>query len=263
MLNKIINLQNFKRSFKYFQNKKPFYHVICDDFFNPNFLEKFYKNFPDFNQKNFWYEYNNALERKKTCNDWNKFDPIFYNLFNILNSNEFTSLISKFSGIKKIYPDPGLNGGGIHIYANKGKLNPHLDYDIHPKLNLKRKLNLIIYLNKNWREENGGLLGLWTHNKSKNICGNLYKEIKPKFNRAILFDVSSNCWHGLSKQFVATKCKHRKSVAVYYLIKSTKKTARGKALFSLNRNQQNDVKLKKLIKLSSKISSAHKVYKQF
>jgi hypothetical protein len=30
--------------------------------------------------------------------------------------------------------DLGLHGGGLHSHARGGKLNVHLDYDIHPKL---------------------------------------------------------------------------------------------------------------------------------
>ena len=45
-------------------------------------------------------------------------------------------------------PDYGLHGGGWHLMHHKGKLNPHLDYFIHPKANLQRKYNLIVFLSK-------------------------------------------------------------------------------------------------------------------
>ena len=46
----------------------------------------------------------------------------------------------------KLFIDPGLHGGGWHIHSNKGNLNPHLDYSIHPKMDIQRRLNLIVYL---------------------------------------------------------------------------------------------------------------------
>jgi Rps23 Pro-64 3,4-dihydroxylase Tpa1-like proline 4-hydroxylase len=51
--------------------------------------------------------------------------------------------------------------GGLHTHARGGKLNVHLDYDIHPKLELQRYLNLIIYLTPGWKPEWGGGLGMW------------------------------------------------------------------------------------------------------
>ena len=35
---------------------------------------------------------------------------------------------------------------------HKGKLNPHLDYFIHPKANLQRKYNLIVFLSKDGKK---------------------------------------------------------------------------------------------------------------
>ena len=64
-------------------------------------------------------------------------------------------------------------------------LNPHLDYSLHPKLYLQRKLNIIIYISKLWKENWGGGLGLENDN---NQPGKLEKTIIPKFNRAIIFD---------------------------------------------------------------------------
>ena len=56
-------------------------------------------------------------------------------------SNEFINDLEKLTGCN-LYPDYGLNGGGWHIHKDKGKLNIHQDYSIHPKLNLQRKCNI-------------------------------------------------------------------------------------------------------------------------
>ena len=45
------------------------------------------------------------------------------------------------------------------LMKNKGILNPHLDYVIHPKLNLVRKFNLIIFFSTNWKKSNGRAKG--------------------------------------------------------------------------------------------------------
>ena len=83
-----------------------------------------------------------------------------YSTFCYLNSTPFILKLKKITGIKKLYPDVGLHGGGLHIHGNGDKLNIHLDYSIHPKLKLQRKLNLIIYLGEGWDASWGGELHL-------------------------------------------------------------------------------------------------------
>ena len=70
-------------------------------------------------------------------------------------------------GSDVLISDPGLNGGGWHIHKQGGKLNTHLDYSLHPKLVLQRKINIIIYLNSCWKKNWGGNLGLWGNGSSK------------------------------------------------------------------------------------------------
>ncbi len=124
--------------------------------------------------------------------------------------------------MKNLYSDPGLNGGGLHIMGKGGKLNPHLDYVIHPKLNIKRKFNLIIFLTPNWKDKNGGELCFFTKNKkNKNIPGEIVKKILPKFNRAVLFDTSMYSWHAVSRILTTNA---RKSIATYYLTSKDKKS---------------------------------------
>ena len=148
----------------------------------------------------------------------------------------------------------------VGIFTRGGKLNTHLDYSIHPKLGLQRKLNLIVYLNSRWKENWGGSLGLWG-NKSNKKPGRLIKTVAPKFNRAILFDTTQNSWHGLPDPIKCPKNEFRKSLAIYYLCKKTSNISkRGKALFSPTENQKGDKKILKLIKLRSSIKDAHKVY---
>jgi Rps23 Pro-64 3,4-dihydroxylase Tpa1-like proline 4-hydroxylase len=39
---------------------------------------------------------------------------------------------------------------------DREKLNVHLDYSIHPKLGLERRLNLVLYITSGWKPEWGG-----------------------------------------------------------------------------------------------------------
>ena len=161
-----------------------------------------------------------------------------------------------------MFADPGLNGGGWHIHKHGGLLNPHLDYSLHPKLELQRKLNLIVYLSRDWEESWGGDFGLWG-NTSSNEPGHLEKAITPKFNRALIFDTTQNSWHGLPNSIVCPEEHARKSLAVYYLCEPPKNVdKRTKALFAPTENQKENQEVLDLIKKRASSHTAHEVYKR-
>ncbi len=260
--NELINPIDFVKCSKKWKKNKPFPHLILDNFLKTDVAKTLENEFPDFHDE-VWHEYDNQIEVKKVCNNWNAFPRLTYKVINFLNSQEFVTNLSKFLLAKEtLYSDSGLNGGGWHIHAKGGKLNTHLDYSIHPKLELQRKLNIIIYLNSKWNKKWGGSLGFWG-NKSSDEPGMLEKEIMPKFNRAVIFDTTCNSWHGLPNKIMCPKNEFRKSIAVYYLCKAKPNVdKRGKALFSASKSQKNDPDILDLIKKRSDTNQAHKVYKK-
>jgi len=256
-----IDKNNLLKSLDTYAKEGPFDHCVIDNFFPKKIAKELEKEFPSFNSE-IWHKYENAIEIKKTCNNWNVFPPLTYQVFNFLNSEEFTSLISKkILKDKKLFSDVGLNGGGWHIHKKGGKLNTHLDYSLHPKLGLQRKFNIIIYLNSKWKKSWGGSLGFWGNESSKHP-GEIEKKVFPKFNRAILFDTTQNSWHGLPDPVNCPKNEFRKSIAIYYLCSPPKNISkRGKALFAPSENQKKDEAILKLIEERSSVSKAKKVYR--
>tara|TARA_B100001939_G_C16922457_1_gene610041 strand:+ start:1094 stop:1879 length:786 start_codon:yes stop_codon:yes gene_type:complete len=257
-INSFINQKKFIKSLKNFNKKKPFPYVVLDNFLKKDVAIKVKKNFKNLEEKKLW-SYNNFCEVKKATDNWNFFSAETYQLLLNLNSEKFLSSIKKTLKMKSLYPDFGLNGGGLHLMKDKGILNPHLDYVIHPKLNLVRKFNLIIFFSTNWKKSNGGELCLYEdNNQDKKIPGKQIVKILPKFNRAVFFDTSLRSWHGVNK----VKNNVRKSMAVYYLVDKTKKAEkRYKALYSPLKNQSKDKKVLKFIKLRSNIKTSSKVSK--
>lgn len=192
----MINIDALKNAAAEWQEAKPFPHFHVDNFFELNIAEQLEADMPDFDS-NVWHEYGNAIEVKKVCNNWNVFPSVTYRALSYLNSSEFVSSLSRaLFGDDILSSDFGLNGGGWHIHSKGGKLNTHLDYSLHPKTRLQRKLNIIIYLNSEWEENWGGALGLWGNDSDK-APGPLVKQITPVFNRAVIFDTTCNSWHGL------------------------------------------------------------------
>lgn len=224
----------------------PFDHWVIEQF-QPHETAKILSNdFVEYNNKD-WFEYNNPLEVKKTCNNWWDFPSATYNFIEYLNSPKFISWLTELTGIQGLRPDPGLHGAGWHIHGNGGKLNVHLDYSIHPKLNLERKLNLIYYLSEGWDPEWGGNLELWSGDDKK--AKEKIKQVDYIFNRAVLFDTTQNSWHGFPDRLACPEGLYRKSIAMYYLIdpQHTADLDRKRALYSPSKEQENDPEILELI----------------
>ena len=242
------------------RDAEPFPYFIVDNFFEKDVAAQLEAEIPSFDS-NIWHEYGNAIEIKKVCNNWNVFPPLTYRVFSYLNSEDFVSSLSKVLFSDNIlHSDYGLNGGGWHIHRRGGKLNTHLDYSLHPKMNMQRKLNIILYLNSKWLPEWGGSLGLWG-NACEKKPGELVKQIAPIFNRAVIFDTTCNSWHGLPEPITCPDDEFRKSLAVYYLVEATRAVnSRGKALFAPTDEQKADEKVLELIKNRSDVNLAASVY---
>lgn len=239
---------------------KPFPHVVIDDFLDAGLASEVYDEFPAFDST-VWHDYHNPLEVKRVCNNWNLFPTATYQLFTYLNSEYFCGLLRKALGLSEhLIPDSGLNGGGWHIHGRGGRLNHHLDYSLHPKLQLQRKINIIIYLCPDWQQDWGGQLGFWG-NESSDAPGPLVKTTEPSFNRAVIFDTTQNSWHGLANPVTAPANRFRKSLAVYYLCEPPEGVnTRGKALFAPTGSQVGDSEVLDLIKRRSGIETADSAY---
>lgn len=193
---------------------QPVDHIVIDNFLPEKVASTLSEEFSDYESDN-WHIYSNAIEEKRTCNIWNMFKKETYNYFRVVFSATVNQAMSEKFKIE-IEPDFGLHGGGQHIHSKMGNLNPHLDYSIHPKIGLERRLNAIYYLTGEYEEEDGGHFGLWENN-SPNEPGKLLKEYAPIFNRLVLFNTSQNSWHGLSRVYKPKANRLRKSLASYYI----------------------------------------------
>ena len=238
--------ENFLTALKNFKGNKPFDHCVIDDFLLPEIAAKLEKEFLDYDDPK-WFYYKNAIEDKKALNDWNAFPPLTYKVFRELISEDFIGTLSESLGVP-LYQDPGLHGGGWHIHGTGGNLNPHLDYSVHPKVGLQRKVNIIIYLSSCLKDEHGGHLGLWSHDAAKDAPGDLIEVVRPRFNRAVIFDTTQNSWHGMCRPLTQPDGIYRKSFAVYYLTDPPADVdKRQRALFAARDDQKGDKSVEELI----------------
>ena len=123
-------------------------------------------------------------------------------------------LKEKFELEDDIELDTTLYGGGYHNHPYGGYLSTHLDYEINPNTNKKRWLNLIIYINTDWKIEYNGDTELW--NTDCSLCE---KRIYPEFNKALIFKTDGESWHGVSREIKCPEQNSRKTIAFYFVSK--------------------------------------------
>ena len=89
----------------------------------------------------------------------------------------------------------------------------------------------------------------------------LVKEIKPRFNRLVIFDTTQNSWHGLVNPLPNGTDILRKSLASYYLCTPTQNCdERSRAKFAPRDDQKGDVQVIDTINKRSSESSYSDVY---
>ena len=128
-----------------------------------------------------------------------------------LNSPETLKYLENLTGIENILPDNTYVGGGMHKINTGGRLAVHADYNIHPENGLHRRINLLLYLNKGWKSEWGGNLELWEKDMSK-----VTHSIEPIFNRAVIFNITDDAFHGHPHPLNCPEDVSRYSLALYY-----------------------------------------------
>jgi len=189
----------------------PFEHIKLDNFLKEEYAEQIYKNFPvDFEN---WHKYWNPIEVKYANDNIDTMDKSIKDLFYLLSSNKLIKTFCEITGIKDLEYDLYLHGAGLHAHPRFGRLNMHLDYEKHPKLkNKQRRLNIILYLTKDWKEEWNGDNQLWDSNMKECVV-----KTYPKFNSAIIFKTNELSWHGLPEKILCPEGTFRKSLAYYYI----------------------------------------------
>src|SRR5579862_588733 len=128
---------------------RPFPHIVLDDIFPADVLEGIVADFPQ--PMNFdWHPFDGPQERKLASKP-NPTLPERIELFlAYLNSGVFLRFLERLTGIQGLIPDPHYEGGGMHQILPGGFLKIHADFNKHHEWNLDRRLNLLLFLNKNW-----------------------------------------------------------------------------------------------------------------
>jgi len=201
-----------EREHSIYAANEPFSHIVIDEFFDPKALQEVLDEVAAVDRTK---RYAKFLDRET---DHNKFaffhdvvGPNTARLAQYLNSGPFLAYMEKLTGIPNLIADPSFFGGGIHLIENGGYLEVHADFNHLKKYNLEPRINLLLYLNKDWKDEYAGELELWdrpTMTKRKAVA--------PLFNRTVIFSTVKEALHGHPTPLNTPPGVARRSLALYY-----------------------------------------------
>ena len=199
-----------------YQSKSPFRFVMFENFFKNDASEIIYKAYPAISDGK-WDGTTYIDQKNKFQKTEFEESSVFNTVFSELNSKEFLNWLEYISEIEELVEDNDLFGGGLHQSINGAFLNVHVDYNFHPTTKFHRRLNVLIYMNKDWKDEYGGHLELWDfENGQKNLLG----KFAPTFNRCVIFETNEISYHGHPKPLHTPANINRKSLATYYYTKA-------------------------------------------
>lgn len=244
-----------------YNNQIPFPYIIVDDFWDSvDDIKKAHEEIYQVPIDDFLY--NDQHEHqwyKRGLNKIDKMPSTIRKIIETLNSQETLDYFSRLTGIYGLKSDPTLWGGGVHITSPGGKLGVHSDFNYHPDTGFHRRLNILLYLNAEWKDEWGGSLDLWDQKMTK--C---YQTIHPRFNRMAMFNTTSESFHGHPDPLASPESVERISIALYYYTEDRpeyeKKDPHDKALWQLrpNTNDSNNYMAEnEIIEAQSAIVHSH------
>lgn len=195
-----------------FATAEPFRHVVIDDFFDPAYAERLVAQFPPFERGNSLSE-DGRPGSKSTYERIAELGDAYAELDTLVRARPWLDLIGRITRIDGLRHDPWYLGGGTHDNRHQGGLQAHVDFNFHPLQRWQRRLNLIVYLNRDWEPSWGGSLELY---ESPDAAPD--QSIAPVFNRCVLFETHDHSWHGFSRIALpdAQRTQSRKSVALYF-----------------------------------------------
>ena len=189
----------------------PFPHMVLDDVLTADAFRSAVAEFPAIRDES-WKGYLHVNETKYANPRVDTWAPTLQAIANEFLSPEFTRFLTELTGIAGLIPDASMDGGGLHQTLRGGHLNVHADFTTHHgNDDWARRINILLYLNDEWREEWGGQLELW--DAAMKGCRN---RVTPRGNRMLVFTTSEDSFHGHPDPLICPDGVARRSMALYY-----------------------------------------------
>jgi Rps23 Pro-64 3,4-dihydroxylase Tpa1-like proline 4-hydroxylase len=192
-------------------NAKPFPYLVMDDLFSPALLGPLQSEITRLRNDKWLRIENESMQKVDRMRSGMDLGEAGIRLIHLLHSAGFLYLLSEITGVWQLLPDPYLQGAG---YASMGRgdfFQIHSDRSVAYETGLRRRLAMIIFLNKAWSPEYRGELEMWD-DEGKACC----TSIAPLFNRTVLFEVADPNFHGVPTPLACPADRTRQSFMVYY-----------------------------------------------
>ena len=190
----------------------PFPHIVLDGLFADALLEQAIAELPGVEAN--WTAYDTVNERKKVCSDTAAFGPTAEIIAHALNSSRFVQFLEQLTGIPGLIPDPHMHAAGYMKVQPGGFLGLHYDFATQRELMLDRRINVLLYLNRDWDPDWGGQLELHA-NDPLDSARHEQKSVEPAFNRLLIFN-TPNALHGHRRPLTCPPGRARLCLSWYY-----------------------------------------------
>lgn len=191
-----------------YNTASPCKHLVLDNFLDQELADRLFSNFPSLESLNV--KRKSLNENKAEDYHFERWDPSFSELREVVGSEDFYKWMRELTGIEGLKTTRDSLGSGVHQGGNNSYVDVHVDVNMNPEAGLWRRVNLLIYLNKEWKEEYGGHLELWDKEMKT-----MHHQVLPSHNRAIIFYTDDNSPHGVTK-VTCPEGESRKSFYTYF-----------------------------------------------
>ena len=196
---------------KEFVNSGSVKYVVINNFLSEEWANKLHDEFPlPETSDDPWKKFDDPVENRYTL--WNHEGvSSVVDIVKVAHSQKFIKIIEEITGFKNILIDPSYkHATGLTAMPRDGKLSIHIDVNINMQSGTQRRCNLLIYLNKEWKDEYGGALQV---GDSPSTCKDI---LAPAWNTAVILENSPISYHGIPYRLKCPDGEFRKNLAIYY-----------------------------------------------